>query len=51
MIDTWIVFGIAAVKPLVNNHTHEHVGGNEGSLYAFESVYAGLVEAEPDLRD
>lgn len=32
-------------------HTHGQVGGNEGSLHAFESLYAGLVAAEPDLLD
>lgn len=32
-------------------HTHGQVGGNEGSLHAFESLYAGLVATEPDLLD
>lgn len=32
-------------------HTHGQVGGNEGSLHALEGLYAGLVEAEPDLLD
>jgi ribulose-5-phosphate 4-epimerase/fuculose-1-phosphate aldolase len=32
-------------------HTHSQVGGPEGALYSFESLYEGLVEAEPDLLD
>ena len=31
--------------------THSQVGGQEGALHAFESLYAGLVAAEPDLLD
>ena len=32
-------------------HTHSQVGGQEGALHAFESLYAGLVAAEPDVLD
>ncbi|WP_087686583.1 class II aldolase/adducin family protein [Pandoraea sp. PE-S2R-1] len=32
-------------------HTHSQVGGPEGALYSFESLFEGLVEAEPDLLD
>lgn len=32
-------------------HTHSQVGGPEGALFAFESLYEGLIEAEPDLLD
>lgn len=32
-------------------HTHETVGRPQGALFSFESLYAGLVEAEPDLLD
>ena len=31
--------------------THERVGRPGGALHAFESLYEGLVEAEPDLLD
>ena len=31
--------------------THSQVGGSEGARYAFESLYAGLLEAEPDFLD
>ncbi len=46
----------AAGKPLPIPHeiaalTHERVGRPQGALYAFESLYAGLVEAEPELLD
>jgi ribulose-5-phosphate 4-epimerase/fuculose-1-phosphate aldolase len=32
-------------------HTHGQIGGAEGALYAFESLYEALVEAEPELLD
>ncbi|AOJ06805.1 class II aldolase/adducin family protein [Burkholderia mayonis] len=32
-------------------HTHGQIGGPEGALHAFESLYATLVAAEPDLLD
>ncbi|QDX22792.1 class II aldolase/adducin family protein [Pandoraea pnomenusa] len=32
-------------------YTHSQVGGPEGALHAFESLYEGLVAAEPDLLD
>lgn len=32
-------------------HTHSQIGGPEGALHAFESLYEGLVEAEPELLD
>jgi ribulose-5-phosphate 4-epimerase/fuculose-1-phosphate aldolase len=44
----------AAGKPqpideAVARHTHGQIGGPEGALHAFESLYEGLVEAEPEL--
>lgn len=46
----------AAGKPqpiaeAVARHTHGQIGGPEGALHAFESLYEGLVEAEPELLD
>lgn len=41
-------------KPIaedVARHTHGQIGGSEGAIHAFESLYAGLVAAEPDLLD
>jgi hypothetical protein len=35
----------------VARHTHGQIGGPEGALHAFESLYEGLVEAEPELLD
>ncbi len=32
-------------------HTHSQIGKPEGALHAFESLYQGLVEAEPELLD
>lgn len=32
-------------------HTHSQIGKPDGALQAFESLYAGLVEAEPELLD
>ncbi|KVN16891.1 MULTISPECIES: class II aldolase/adducin family protein [unclassified Burkholderia] len=32
-------------------HTHGQIGGPEGALHAFESLYAALVADEPDLLD
>jgi ribulose-5-phosphate 4-epimerase/fuculose-1-phosphate aldolase len=32
-------------------HTHSQIGKPEGALHAFESLYEGLVEAEPELLD
>ncbi|AIO69063.1 class II aldolase/adducin family protein [Burkholderia oklahomensis] len=32
-------------------HTHGQIGGPEGALHAFESLYATLVAAEPELLD
>jgi ribulose-5-phosphate 4-epimerase/fuculose-1-phosphate aldolase len=31
--------------------THERVGRPGGALFSFESLYEGLIEAEPDLLD
>ena len=44
----------AAGKPqpideAVARHTHDQIGGPEGALHSFESLYEGLVEAEPEL--
>ncbi|HEY0201123.1 MAG TPA: class II aldolase/adducin family protein [Burkholderiaceae bacterium] len=46
----------AAGQPIPIDHatatlTHGQVGRPGGALFAFESLYAGLVEAEPDLLD
>jgi ribulose-5-phosphate 4-epimerase/fuculose-1-phosphate aldolase len=30
-------------------HTHSQIGGPEGAIHSFDSLYEGLVEAEPDL--
>ena len=32
-------------------HTHGQIGGPEGALHAFVSLYEGLVQSEPDLLD
>lgn len=32
-------------------HTHAQIGGPEGAIHAFESLYQPLVAAEPDLLD
>lgn len=39
------------LDPATARLTHEQVGGPQGALFAFESLYAGLVAAEPDLLD
>jgi hypothetical protein len=31
--------------------THSQVGGPEGALHAFDSLFEGLVAAEPDVLD
>ncbi|WP_218509869.1 class II aldolase/adducin family protein [Variovorax sp. dw_308] len=43
-----------AGKPLpidedVARHTHSQIGGPDGARHAFESLYEGMVEAEPEL--
>jgi len=40
-----------AIDDAVARHTHQQIGGPEGALHAFESLYEGLVEAEPELLD
>jgi ribulose-5-phosphate 4-epimerase/fuculose-1-phosphate aldolase len=30
-------------------HTHSQIGGPEGAIHSFDSLYEGLVEAEPEL--
>ncbi|MDN8613433.1 class II aldolase/adducin family protein [Variovorax ginsengisoli] len=37
------------IDDAVARHTHQQIGGPEGALHAFESLYEGLVEAEPEL--
>ena len=32
-------------------HTHSQIGGPEGAIHSFYSLYEGLVEAEPELLD
>ena len=32
-------------------HTHGQIGGPEGAIHSFDSLYQGLVEAEPELLD
>ena len=39
------------IDAVTAQHTHSQVGGPEGALHAFESLYAGLVAAEPDVLD
>ena len=39
------------IDDAVARHTHQQIGGPEGALHAFESLYEGLVEAEPELLD
>jgi len=39
------------IDEAVARHTHQQIGGPEGALHAFESLYEGLVEAEPELLD
>ena len=46
----------AAGKPqpiddAVARHTHGQIGGPDGARHAFESLYEGLVEAEPELLE
>lgn len=41
-------------KPIaeaVARHTYSQIGGSEGAVHAFESLYTGLVAAEPELLD
>lgn len=40
-----------SIDAVTAQHTHSQVGGPEGALHAFESLYAGLVAAEPDVLD
>ena len=37
------------IDEAVARHTHGQIGGPEGARHAFESLYEGLVEAEPEL--
>ena len=39
------------IDEAVAQHTHSQIGGPEGALHAFESLYEGLVEAEPELLE
>src|SRR5471032_251844 len=37
------------IDEAVARHTHGQIGGPDGARHAFESLYEGLVEAEPEL--
>ena len=37
------------IDEAVARHTHGQIGGADGARHAFESLYEGLVEAEPEL--
>lgn len=39
------------IDDAVARHTHGQIGGSEGALHSFESLFEGLVEAEPELLD
>ena len=42
---------LRSIDEATARHTHSQIGKPEGALHAFESLYQGLVEAEPELLD